>query len=79
MTAIDGDESDQAVHPFHVRKMAAALQAASPSASTRPPVLIRIDRPARDASGLFDLELRDIVDQRAFLMWQLGIAATPQR
>jgi prolyl oligopeptidase len=69
LTAADDDPE---VHPFHARKAAAALQAAAAAAPARHPVLIRIDRPAADGAALLDMELRDVVDQRVFLNWQLG-------
>jgi len=70
LTAVDGDPS---VHAAHARKMAAALQAASASDPARQPVLLRIDPVPTDPDSFIALELRDLVDQRAFLMWQLGI------
>ena len=70
LTAIEGDDE---VHPSHARKMTAALQAATTSDRSRQPVLLRVDRPPQDPSALFELELRDLVDQRIFLMWQLGM------
>jgi len=36
-------------------------------------VLLRVDPVPQDPAALFDLELRDLVDQRLFLMWQLGM------
>jgi hypothetical protein len=62
-------EEDPEVAPFHARKAAAALQAV---ASSDRPVLLRVDRPATDGAALLELELRDVVDQRLFLNWQLG-------
>lgn len=70
LTAVEGESE---VLAFHARKMAAALQAASGSDSTQQPVLLRVDRVPENPSALFDLELRDLVDQRLFLMWQLGM------
>ena len=58
---------------MHARKLAAALQAATGSDRAERPVLLRIDRAG--ASGPDDaaaLHLTDLVDQRAFLAWQLG-------
>jgi prolyl oligopeptidase len=70
LTAVEGDAE---VHALHARKMAAALQAATASDRSRQPVLLRVDRPPQDPAALFELELRDLVDQRIFLMWQLGM------
>jgi prolyl oligopeptidase len=70
LTAIAGEGE---VNALHARKMTAALQAAASATSSDRPVLLRIDRPPSDSSALFDLELRDLVDQRLFLMWQLGL------
>jgi prolyl oligopeptidase len=62
------------VHPMHARKMAAALQAATGSDPGDHPILLRVDNASGQTSdGLFDLQLRDVVDQRIFLMWQLGV------
>jgi prolyl oligopeptidase len=62
------------VPALHARKMAAALQAASASDPTRQPILLRVDRPADAPSGtVLQWQLRDAVDQRIFLMWQLGV------
>jgi hypothetical protein len=52
--------------------MVAALQASSVGVTAHA-VLLRVDNPPSDAFPLFDLELRDLVDQRIFLMWQLGM------
>jgi prolyl oligopeptidase len=66
-------EHDTRVHALHARKMAAALQAAAVSDPARP-VLLWVDREAGHGQGKpLNLRLRDLVDQRLFLMWQLGI------
>ena len=71
LTAIEDDPS---VHAFHARKMAAALQAATASSRADHPVLLRVDRTAGlDPESLLNLQLRDLVDQRLFIMWQLGM------
>ena len=62
------------VHPMHARKMAAALQAATGSDPEDHPILLRVDNASgQTPDGLFDLQIRDVVDQRIFLMWQLGV------
>jgi prolyl oligopeptidase len=66
-------ENDPAVDPMHARKMIAALQAATFSDPHEQPILLRIDRAPTSAEAALDLELSDIVDQRQFLMWQLGM------
>jgi prolyl oligopeptidase len=67
-------EHDTRVHALHARKMAAALQAATASAPSTHPVLLWVDRDAGHGQGKpLSLRLRDAVDQRTFLMWQLGM------
>jgi prolyl oligopeptidase len=68
-------EHDTRVHALHARKMAAALQAATSSDPADRPVLLWVDREAGHGQGKpLNLRLRDIVDARAFLMWQLGMS-----
>ena len=67
-------EHDTRVHALHARKMAAALQAASASDPSERPVLLWVDREAGHGQGKpLNLRLRDLVDQRLFLMWQLRV------
>ena len=67
-------EHDSRVHASHARKMAAALQAATSSDPAVQPVLLWVDREAGHGQGKpLNLRLRDVVDQRIFLMWQLGM------
>ncbi len=67
-------ENDTRVHAMHARKMAALLQASTASDPAERPVLLWVDRDAGHGQGKpLDLRLRDAVDQRVFLMWQLGI------
>ncbi len=67
-------EHDTRVHAMHARKMAAALQAATSSDPDKRPVLLWVDREAGHGQGKpLNLRLRDLVDQRLFLMWQLGM------
>lgn len=67
-------EHDSRVHASHARKMAAKLQAATASDPAEKPVLLWVDRDGGHGQGKpLDLRLRDLVDQRIFLMWQLGM------
>jgi prolyl oligopeptidase len=67
-------ENDSRVHPLHARKMAALLQARSASDPAGDPVLLWVDREAGHGQGKpLNLVLRDVVDQRIFVMWQLGL------
>jgi prolyl oligopeptidase len=67
-------EHDTRVHALHARKMAAALQAATTSDPAEEPVLLWVDREAGHGQGKpLNLLLRDAVDQRIFVMWQLGM------
>jgi prolyl oligopeptidase len=67
-------ENDTRVHPLHARKMAAALQEASTSDPADSPVLLWVDRDAGHGAGKpLDLQIRDVADQRIFMMWQLGM------
>ena len=70
-------ENDSRVHPMHARKMAAALQEAARGGPGARPVLLWIDRDAGHGQGKpLHLRLREVVDQRLFLMWQLGMLDT---
>ena len=67
-------EHDSRVHALHARKMAAALQAATTADPGEQPVLLWVDRDAGHGQGKpLDLRIRDVADQRQFLMWQLGM------
>jgi prolyl oligopeptidase len=67
-------EHDTRVHALHARKMAAALQAATASDPSEQPVMVWVDREAGHGQGKpLNLQLRDAVDQRIFVMWQLGM------
>jgi prolyl oligopeptidase len=69
---ITGSETATAVHALHARKMAARLQAATSADPAERPVLVWIDTAdSLDAPGA--RELQALVDQRVFLMWQLGM------
>ena len=67
-------EFDTRVHALHARKMTAALQSATSSDPAEKPVIVWVDREAGHGQGKpLNLRLRDVVDQRIFLMWQLGM------
>ena len=67
-------ENDKRVHPLHARKMAALMQASSGSDPKQKPVLLWVDRDAGHGAGKpLDLRIRDVADQRIFMMWQLGM------
>jgi prolyl oligopeptidase len=67
-------EHDTRVHAMHARKMAAALQARTTADPAEQPVLLWVDRDAGHGQGKpLNLQLRDLVDQRLFMMWQLGM------
>ncbi len=69
-------ENDSRVHPLHARKMAALLQASTASDPATKPVLLWVDREAGHGQGKpLALRVRDVADQRMFLMWQLGMLA----
>jgi prolyl oligopeptidase len=54
--------------------MAARLQASTASDPGERPVLLWVDREAGHGQGKpLNLRLRDAVDSRLFLMWQLGM------
>jgi prolyl oligopeptidase len=67
-------ENDSRVHALHARKMAALLQASTASDAGTQPVLLWVDRDAGHGQGKpLALRIRDVADQRMFLMWQLGM------
>ena len=67
-------EHDTRVHALHARKMAALLQASTASDPAEQPVVLWVDREAGHGQGKpLNLRLRDVVDQRLFAMWQLGM------
>ena len=67
-------ENDSRVHALHARKMAALLQASTTSDVSEQPVMIWVDREAGHGQGKpLALRIRDVADQRIFLMWQLGM------
>jgi prolyl oligopeptidase len=67
-------EHDNRVHALHARKMAALLQASTTSDPADQPILLWVDREAGHGQGKpLNLRLRDEVDVRLFVMWQLGM------
>ena len=67
-------ENDSRVHALHARKMAALMQASTVTDPADKPILLWVDRDAGHGAGKpLDLQIRDIADQRIFMMWQLGI------
>jgi len=67
-------ENDKRVHPLHARKMAALIQAGNCSPASEKPVLLWVNRDTGHGQGApLDIKLREIVDERLFLMWQLGM------
>ena len=73
-TLITAGENDTRVHPLHARKMAALLQASTSSEPAEKPVLLWVDRDGGHGGGKpLSRRVRDIADQRIFLMWQLGM------
>lgn len=66
------DEASPTVHPMHARKMAARLQAASGSDPADQPVLLWVEK-ADGREAIDTRTIRALVDQRAFLEWQLGM------
>jgi len=73
-TLLTAGENDSRVHPLHARKMAAALQAATASDPAEAPILLWVDRDAGHGQGKpLNLRIRDVADERIFVMWQLGM------
>ncbi|MFG0327480.1 MAG: prolyl oligopeptidase family protein [Phycisphaerales bacterium JB037] len=71
---ITAGENDTRVHPLHARKMAAALQDATAGDPAEDPILLWVDRDSGHGGGKpLKLQVRDIADQRIFMMWQLGM------
>jgi len=67
-------ENDTRVHPLHARKMAALMQNATGSDQNIEPILLWVDREAGHGGGKpLHLRIRDVADQRIFMMWQLGM------
>ncbi|MFK7760006.1 MAG: prolyl oligopeptidase family protein [Phycisphaerales bacterium] len=67
-------ENDTRVHPLHARKMAAIMQNSTGSDQNAEPILLWVDREAGHGGGKpLHLRIRDVADQRMFMMWQLGM------
>jgi len=67
-------ENDTRVHPLHARKMAARMQHATGSDQSKEPILLWVDREGGHGQGKpLHLRIRDVADQRIFMMWQLGM------
>ena len=70
-------ENDTRVHPMHARKMAARMQHATGSNQSEEPILLWVDREGGHGQGKpLHLRIRDVADQRIFMMWQLGMLET---
>lgn len=73
-TFLTAGENDSRVHPLHARKMAARLQAVAAAVEGANPVLLQVDREAGHGQGKpLNLKLRELADERIFLMWRLGM------
>ncbi|MDX2132658.1 MAG: prolyl oligopeptidase family serine peptidase [Planctomycetota bacterium] len=71
---VTAGENDARVHPMHARKYAAALRAATASDPIERPVLLWVDREAGHGQGKpLNLRIREVADERIFLMRQLGM------
>ncbi len=67
-------ENDTRVHPLHARKMAALMQNSTASDQEREPILLWVNRDAGHGQGKpLHLRVRDVADQRIFMMWQTGM------
>ncbi len=67
-------ENDTRVHPLHARKMAALMQASTGSDPDEDPILLWVNRDAGHGQGKpLHLRVRDVADQRIFMMWQTGM------
>ncbi|MEX0876166.1 MAG: prolyl oligopeptidase family serine peptidase, partial [Phycisphaerales bacterium] len=67
-------ENDTRVHPLHARKMAALMQNATGSDQDEDAILLWVDRDSGHGGGKpLHLRIRDVADQRIFMMWQLGM------
>jgi prolyl oligopeptidase len=69
---LTGSEEATSVHALHARKMAARLQAATSADPAERPVLVWVEKAGEGAESAAR-ELQALVDQRVFLMWQLGM------
>ncbi len=75
---ITAGENDTRVHPMHARKMAARMQGATTADPDEQPIMLWVDRDAGHGGGKpLELRIRDVADQRIFMMWQLGMLDAP--
>ena len=73
-TATHGKHLLTRVDPLHARKMAAAVQHATACKPDERPVLLWVDRDGGHGAGKpLSLRVREVADERAFVMWQLGM------
>ena len=70
---ITGSETATSVHALHAMKMTARLQAATRSDPAERPVLLWIDRTGDGETAADARAPQALVDQHAFLTWQLGM------
>ena len=71
---ITAGENDARVHPMHARKMVAGLQSATASDQAKEPIMLWVDYDGGHGQGKpLHLRVREVVDQRLFMMWQLGM------
>lgn len=67
-------ENDNRVHPFHARKMAAAMQAKAANDHSTKPILLWVDRDSGHGAGKpLHLRIRDVADRLSYFMWQTGM------
>jgi prolyl oligopeptidase len=68
-------ENDNRTHPLHARKMAAAMQAKAANDPAERPIMLWVDRHGGHGAGKpLHLRIRDVADQWAFFMSQLGVS-----
>ncbi len=73
-TLITAGENDTRVHALHAMKMVPLLREATKGDPERDPILLWVDRSAGHGGGKpLDMRIRDVVDQRIFMMWRLGM------
>lgn len=67
-------ENDNRVHPFHARKMAAAMQAMAANDHETKPILLWVERDSGHGAGKpLHLRIRDVADRLSYFMWQTGM------
>jgi prolyl oligopeptidase len=71
---IEASDEDARTDAWHARKLAARLQTATNDPESRP-ILLRTERiGGHNAGQQSSKQVEDLVDQTAFLWWQLGMA-----